>query len=78
MNGEKKTSAEKNLEKLKTRFFVPRHCPPALPREQPKTPPAAEAVRVSDETTEMLEVGRPRAVSSACSHFDIEKFSRTE
>lgn len=44
---------------------LPRHCPPALPREQPKTPPAPMAVSVSEEATEMLEVGRPKAASSA-------------
>ena len=56
-------------EKKKKKAYSPRHCPPALPREQPKTPPAAAAVSVPDEMTEMPEVGRPRAVSSACDGF---------
>ena len=58
----KKVAGEKKGEKQK----IPRHCPPALPSEQPKTPPAAVTVSVSEEATEMLKVGRPRAVSSAC------------
>ena len=62
-----KTSAGRGKKQKKA--SSPRHCPPALPREQPKTPPAAAAVSVPDEMTEMPEVGRPRAVSSACDDF---------